>query len=108
MKKTFTIGFAAMLALSSFAYGCGDDDDDQPNNPGGSAGTGGSGTGGTGGSGTGGSGAGGGGGTGGGSPGGLSAAENLKPRTDMHTAIAAETVALKSAAEALCAAAPDN
>ncbi|HEU4410332.1 MAG TPA: imelysin family protein [Polyangiaceae bacterium] len=106
MKKTFTIGFAAMLALSAFAYGCGDDDD-PPNNPGGSAGTGGSGTGGsgTGGSGTGGSGTGGGGGTGGGS-GGLSAAENLKLRSDMHAAIAAETVALKSAAEGLCAAAP--
>jgi iron uptake system component EfeO len=86
MKKTFTIGLLSLMAMSCVAYGCGDDDDDnQPNNPGGSAGSGGGGSGGV-----------------------LSAAEELKLRTDMHTLVAGETTKLKSAAEALCAAAPDD
>lgn len=100
MKKTFTIGIMTLLACTSFAYGCGDDDDDQPNNPAGSAGSGtAGGSGGVGGNGN---------GVGGGASGKLSAAEELKLRSDVHSAVAAETTALKAAATALCVAAPDD
>lgn len=104
MKKTFTIGFLAVLALGGFAAGCGDDDDDQPNNPAGSAGSagkaGGAGSGGSAGGGSGSAGSAGGGG------GGLTADEQKALTAGMHTQIAAQTTLLKTASVALCAAAP--